>query len=298
MAKSLKERLQEQLSKNMEAHTASQQDTVFDAGSKFVKIHLDKIDPNPYQPRIHFDEKEINELAESIQASGLLQPISVRQLGERYQIIAGERRFRAHQRLGQRSIEAIVKELSDGEMAAQALAENIARQDLSDFEISKSIKHLLETYPTKTQLASAIGIPRPDLYSFLAFDDLPAFVLERLTTSPRLISRTLAKEIKQLLNEKGGNDDIMEGLRRALEKLDNKEINSNQVIDFVQRSILGRETARAALEPFHLVRSGKRVGSISKDQRNLIVRFKRTALTEDQEQRLTEFLQSLASEQV
>lgn len=298
MAKSLKERLQEQLSKNMEAHTASQQDTVFDAGSKFVKIHLDKIDPNPYQPRIHFDEKEINELAESIQASGLLQPISVRQLGERYQIIAGERRFRAHQRLGQRSIEAIVKELSDGEMAAQALAENIARQDLSDFEISKSIKHLLEAYPTKTQLASAIGIPRPDLYSFLAFDDLPAFVLERLATSPRLISRTLAKEIKQLLNEKGNNDDVMEGLRRALEKLDNKEINSNQVIDFVQRSILGRETARASLEPFHLVRSGKRVGSISKDQRNLIVRFKRTALTEDQEQRLTEFLQSLASEQV
>lgn len=298
MSKSLKDKLAEQLAKNMAAHEAGGQESNFDAGKEHKKVQLELIDPNPYQPRIVFDPVEIEELAESIQTVGLLQPITVRPLNNRFQIVAGERRFRAHQFLNKRSIEAIVMSVSDEDMATQALAENIAREDLSDYEIAQAIKAIQFQFPSKKKLAESLGIIREDIYTFFAFDALPTFVIERLATNPRLVSRTLAKELKSVISKEGNSDAVQEAVRRGIELLEAGQIAAGAVIDFVRRSIHSRVRAANTLEPYHLVRSGKRVGTISHDSRNVVVKIKRAALNDEQEQRLIAFMDALATEAV
>jgi len=107
------------------------------------KIRVDQISPNPAQARIDFDKGGLVELAESIKATGLLQPIIVRPIGNRFQIIAGERRWRAHKLLGLSEIDAIIRD-SDNSMA-ESLIENIQREDMSVFEEAAAFKRLLDT---------------------------------------------------------------------------------------------------------------------------------------------------------
>ncbi|MBY0444144.1 MAG: ParB/RepB/Spo0J family partition protein, partial [Burkholderiales bacterium] len=108
MAKDLKALLAKKLAENSQRHADAQQETDFDAGREHTRLDVALIDPNPYQPRKAFLQDELEMLATSIQESGLLQPVSVRQNGDRYQLIAGERRLRAHKLLGKVSIEAII----------------------------------------------------------------------------------------------------------------------------------------------------------------------------------------------
>ena len=139
-----------------------------------VKIDVAKIEANPFQPRKFFDEGGLEELTQSILTQGLLQPIVVRQVGKRYQIIAGERRFRAAVRLGWNEIPAQIHEADDRQMAELALTENIQRKDLNAIEKAISFSNYLETYGgTHDELAKRLEIDRSTVTNLLRLLDLP-----------------------------------------------------------------------------------------------------------------------------
>ncbi len=122
------------------------------------KIRVDQIFPNPNQARIDFDKAGLVELAESIKATGLLQPIIVKPVGDQFQIIAGERRWRAHQLCGLSEIDAIVRDSDNSVM--ESLIENIQRRDLSVFEEAAALKKLLDTGITQEELSKQVGKSR------------------------------------------------------------------------------------------------------------------------------------------
>ena len=106
----------------------------FESNSKIRRLNLDWIDPNPAQPRRSFSRESIEELAESIRINGLLVPVSVRRVGDRYQLIAGERRLMAFRLLGESQIPAIVEQADDRRSASLAIIENMQRQQLNFYE--------------------------------------------------------------------------------------------------------------------------------------------------------------------
>lgn len=124
-----------------------------------IEVSINKIIANKYQPRSYFDDEKLMELANSIRENGLLQPITVREKGRKYEIIAGERRFRALSLLGETMVPVIVIEKSDVESAKLALIENLQREDLSAIEIAKSYQEIIQlTGMTQTELANKLGV--------------------------------------------------------------------------------------------------------------------------------------------
>ncbi|KAB0612423.1 ParB/RepB/Spo0J family partition protein [Campylobacter hyointestinalis] len=119
-------------------------------------IDIDKITPNPYQPRTYFDEEALSELSQSIEKHGLIQPIIVIQNENGYTLIAGERRLRATKMLGRSSIKAIVANLEDKNLRELALIENIQRENLSPIELANSYKELIEEYKITQEALSNI----------------------------------------------------------------------------------------------------------------------------------------------
>jgi len=145
------------------------------SGKGLAEVDLKLIDPNPFQPRREFRPEEIADLAETIKQHGLLQPISLRKVGERYQIIAGERRFRACQQLGLQTISAQVHErMSDKKMAEWALIENIQRVDLSAIEEARAYHQLIQDHGYRHEdLAQALGKSRSGITNTLRLTHLP-----------------------------------------------------------------------------------------------------------------------------
>lgn len=126
--------------------------------NKVIEIDIKDIIPNPHQPRTEFGEIEINALAESISQNGILQPLSVRKCGERYELIAGERRLRAAKRCGFTVVPCIIHEVSERHSAILALVENIQRQDLSFFDEAVAIEKLITYYGmTQEDAAAKLG---------------------------------------------------------------------------------------------------------------------------------------------
>lgn len=124
-----------------------------------VQVNLDDIIPNRFQPRIAFDEKALNELASSIKEHGIIQPLVLRKLGKKYEIIAGERRYKAATLAGLTTVPAVISNIDDNSSAEVALVENIQRRDLTPIEEARSYKNLLDKgYLTQEQLAKKMGL--------------------------------------------------------------------------------------------------------------------------------------------
>ena len=142
---------------------------------KVVEIQLDLIDPNPFQPRKIFNEEELSELANTIKTHGLLQPISVRSVNGRYQIISGERRTRASRLAGLKTIKAqILNDVADKAMAEWALIENIQRVDLDPIETAQSYQQLIDNYDyTHEDLAKVVSKSRSAITNALRLLKLP-----------------------------------------------------------------------------------------------------------------------------
>lgn len=154
-------------------------DDVPASGSSAINdIALDKISPNPDQPRRTFDPDALDELAASIRELGIIQPLSLRKTGaDTYQIIAGERRFRAAQLAGLRSVPAYIRTANDTELTEMALIENIQREDLNAIEIALTFRKLIDTYNlTQERLSERIGKKRTTIANFLRLLRLPAEV--------------------------------------------------------------------------------------------------------------------------
>lgn len=147
--------------------------------SRIQEIPIADIEPNPDQPRRDFDLQALNDLAESLREHGLLQPILVRPMGERYCLIAGERRLRAAKIAGFVKIESIVQLCSEQEMAERALVENIQRADLSPVEEGLAYNRLIKEYGlTQEQLAQRVGKARATVANLLRIILLPDIILE------------------------------------------------------------------------------------------------------------------------
>lgn len=146
--------------------------------SKINEILLSEIERNPNQPRRDFDEEALQELANSIREIGIVQPITLRQTADnRYQIIAGERRWRASQMAGLTSIPAYIRTINDENVMEMALVENIQREDLNAIEIALAYQHLLDnTRMTQEKVAERVGKKRATVANFLRLLKLPAQV--------------------------------------------------------------------------------------------------------------------------
>jgi ParB family transcriptional regulator, chromosome partitioning protein len=162
------------------AATASQAITV--GGAYFDEIPVASITPNPRQPRQVFDEETMAELAESIKIVGLLQPIVVRRMSQdRYELVMGERRWRACQLADLRLVPAIVKETSDGDLLRDALIENLHRQQLNPLEEASAYQQLLDDFgATHEELAKRVGRSRPHITNTIRLLNLPPSVQRRV----------------------------------------------------------------------------------------------------------------------
>jgi ParB family chromosome partitioning protein len=152
------------------------------AGAYFEEVAVGSITPNPRQPRRTFDEEALEELAASITEVGLLQPVVVRKLGEgNYELVMGERRWRASQRAGLEYIPAIVRETPDTDMLRDALLENLHRQQLDPLEEAAAYQQLLDDFgATHEQLAQKVGRSRPHISNTLRLLNLPPGVQKRV----------------------------------------------------------------------------------------------------------------------
>ena len=141
-----------------------------------MRIPVDMIEPNPFQPRMSFDQESLEELAESIRTLGLIQPITVRRKTDgRYQIISGERRFRACQLAGMDMMPAYIRDTNDQGMLEMAIVENIQREDLDPIEVAMSYQRLIEECSlTQEQMAVRVGKKRASVTNYLRLLKLPA----------------------------------------------------------------------------------------------------------------------------
>lgn len=193
------------------------------AGAASSEIDIDLIEPNPEQPRTRFAEASLEELAQSIRANGVVQPIVLRQIGARYQIVAGERRWRASQRAGLRKIPAVVREVSDEKLLELALVENIQRQELNPIEEAKAYRKLIDTIGlTQEEVAERVGKERTVI-----------------TTSMRLLR--LPGEIQRVIEEGG----LSAGHGRALLMIDDTSVQREIANLAIDSGWSVRETERA-----------------------------------------------------
>lgn len=159
----------------------AQSETGFVEQKEETKVPIDKINPNPNQPRTHFNETLLNELADSIRENGVLQPLLVRKKGKGYEIIAGERRYQASKIAGLEELPVIVKEIDDQKMLELALIENLQRSDLNPIEEAKGYRQLIKASGmTQEALSKAVSKSRSSITNSLRLLDLPEPVQQYL----------------------------------------------------------------------------------------------------------------------
>lgn len=163
-------------------------DRTIDLGSEPTEVDVDAIVPGPMQPRAHFDEGSLEGLADSIRTHGIVQPLLVRRRGDRYELIAGERRWRAARLAGLEKVPVVVKDVADNDLLEIALIENIQREDLNPIEEAHAYQRLIENVGlTQEALAARVGRDRSYITNYLRLlklpDDLQQLVIEgRLST--------------------------------------------------------------------------------------------------------------------
>ena len=199
------------------------EETLNSSGEEFLEVELDLIEPNAEQPRTRFTEENLENLAQSIRANGIVQPILLRRRGSRFQLVAGERRWRAAQRAGLQKIPAIIKEVSDEKLLELALVENIQRQELNAIEEAKAYRKLIDSIGlTQEMVAERVGKNRTVITTFLRLLKLPV-------------------DIQNLVEE----EKISAGHARALLMTDDSEIQKRVARSIIEMSLSVRETEKA-----------------------------------------------------
>ncbi len=189
----------------------------------FLEIDLDLIEPNAEQPRTRFEETALDELAQSIRANGIVQPIVVRRKGSQYQIVAGERRWRAAQKAGLQKIPVVIKDISDEKILELALIENIQRQELNAIEEANAYRKLIDSIGlTQEMLAERVGKNRTVITTYLRLLRLPS-------------------DIQKLVEE----NKISAGHARALLMVDDADVQRRVARSILEMSLSVRETEKA-----------------------------------------------------
>ena len=195
---------------------------------EIIEVSLDDIIPNRFQPRLSFDEQGLNELAESIRQHGIIQPLVLRKIGDKYEIIAGERRYKASYIAGLTKVPAVIIDLNDNESAEVAIVENIQRKDLSPIEEAKSYKKLLDRgYLTQDQLASRMGKNQSTVSNKLRLLNLDEKVQDALLNNK--ISERHARSLLKLGNK--------EEQKKVLDEILEKRLNVRDTEDLINRKL-------------------------------------------------------------
>ena len=193
-------------------------------------IRISDIQKNPYQPRKEFSKEKIQELAQSIKENGLIQPIIVRQspvVG--YEILAGERRYRASIEAGLSEIPVIIKKLSDQDMMVHSIIENLQREDLNPIEEAKAYQSLIDKGYTHADIAEKMGKSRPYITNLVRLLTLPDFILTEVETGKlsqahaRLLIQLPLKEQKNLLHRIQTEDLPVRQVEHLLKEVKNKK---------------------------------------------------------------------------
>jgi ParB family transcriptional regulator, chromosome partitioning protein len=206
-----------------------------------IELSLDQIEPNTEQPRTRFEEAALDELAQSITASGLIQPIVVRPRGAKYQIVAGERRWRAAQRAGLHKIPAVVREVADEKLLELALVENIQREELNPVEEARAYRKLIDKIGlTQEMIAERVGKERTLITTSLRLLNLPEEVLQMieegklsashgralLMIGDPTVQRRLAKTIESMaLSVREAERLVKKAMRPKPQTSENKAVN-------------------------------------------------------------------------
>lgn len=204
--------------------------------SIFDTLPISSIEPNPDQPRTNFDEEALDDLAESIKQLGVIQPITVRKISDdKYQIISGERRFRAAQKAGLSKIPSYIKTAEDETVMQMALVENVQREDLNAIEIALSYKSLTETQNlTQEKISSLVGKKRATVSNYLRLLKLPAEI--QLGISKKQIDMAHARALLSL-------DDPQKQLE-IYEKAIKNNLSSHAVEAMVKETLEGGKKKR------------------------------------------------------
>jgi ParB family chromosome partitioning protein len=166
-----------------------------------AQVRVEQIEPNPFQPRSHFDETELNQLAESIREHGIIQPLTLRKIGHhKYQLISGERRLKASKIVGLSQVPAYIRLANDEQMLEMALVENIQREDLNPLEIALSFQRLLEECRIKQEdLSQKVGKDRSTIANYIRLLKLPTEI--QVAVRDNLISMGHARAIINVPDE-------------------------------------------------------------------------------------------------
>ncbi len=199
-----------------------------DREKEIILVPLDDIIPNRFQPRLSFDEQGLNELAESIRQHGIIQPLVLRKIGDKYEIIAGERRYKASYIAGLSEVPAVIINLNDNESAEVAIVENIQRKDLSPIEEAKSYKKLLDRgYLTQDQLALRMGKTQATISNKLRLLNLDEEVQNALLNNK--ISERHARSILRIDDKNIQREVLQEVLNKRLNVRDTEDLISEKI---------------------------------------------------------------------
>jgi ParB family transcriptional regulator, chromosome partitioning protein len=257
------------------------------------QLLVSDIVPNPWQPRRVFNESKLSELAESIREVGLMQPVVVRRAEDIFQIVAGERRWRAHKMVGLDVIKAVVVECSDEDMAVLALVENVSRDDLSDYEVAMSMRQTEKEFPDRKRMAEALGMSRSGLYQFLSFENLPDFIRRDLDIQPRLLGGTAAQAIVAAIKKHG--EDGVTAATELWPLVVKGDMDQGKVAAAIKALATRRTTTNSASErSIDKFFSGKEhAGSITRDISGITVKIKAGVLTDAQEAQIRELISQM-----
>lgn len=201
-----------------------------------LEVHVDKLEPNPYQPRQSMNEGALEELTLSIEAHGVVQPVVVRKTDEEdvFQIIAGERRWRAAQRAGLQTVPCIVHDANEERMLELALVENLQRDDLGPIETAQALRHLMQQFGlTQDQIAEQLGRSRSAIANLLRLLELPQAMKEALAEGR--ISQGHARALLSLQAEP-------ERMHRLFEQIEDEDLSVREA------EALARETPEPVVE--------------------------------------------------
>jgi len=235
-----------------------------DNNRKVVELPLDDVLPNRFQPRIKFNEDSINELSESIKEHGVIQPIVVRPVGDRYEIIAGERRYKAATLAGLQTIPAIITDLNDKDSAEVALIENVQRQDLTPIEEAISYKKILDMgYLTQENLAEKLGKNQSTVANKLRLLNLDEEVQEALLNEKisERHARSLLKLsnyedqvtlLKKIIDERLTVRKTDEEISKMLNNQEETTVNNVEVLDVEEPIIIPEEELIVPMENYNI----------------------------------------------
>lgn len=294
---STKELLAQRLQQNTQKHQQAQKEHIGDAKELRRNVQISDIYPSPNQPRKIFDAQDIEDLAASIEEIGLLQPIAVRRIQDKYELIAGERRLRAHQFLKKNTIEVIVIDASDEEVALLTLAENLKREDLTDYEIYVGLSSLDDKLKkNKQKLAKSLGMNREDMYKYLSFEKLPQLLIKDLEHNPALLARTAATAVKKFLSDYEEKSELANhALLEAWSKLLKKEVEQTKLALLAEKILTAKETKQPIKTSIvHKIEcEGKVAGNIKFDHNTLKVSLKMSDFNDQDLQKLEQLLQEM-----